>query len=304
VKNLRAGWNKPSGYRFSSVWEEVNKMQNSKSLRIIDRVSYHAVYDKSILDALKYAHRNGFAGIQLAVEVPHLSFESLSEEELQKITSFVEATGTRISIHAPDEATSLFQYSKFLRQGVKEYFHALFDLAARVKAQIITIHTGVMLSFKTDTALVISVPAVDLPIFKDMVIKNLDTLLKMADNRFGICVENVALDAFTLSILQPYLDNQRLALCWDLAKSWDNPIVEQFYLKNLRHIKQVHLHDVRREKKSNRRSHLVIGTGEIDFLRYFNELSEVDVLDYCIEVRPREKAKESLEALRKLLRNR
>jgi hypothetical protein len=51
---------------------------------ILDRVSYHAVYDRSVLDALQYAHANGFAGIQLAVEVPHLSFERLSASEIEK----------------------------------------------------------------------------------------------------------------------------------------------------------------------------------------------------------------------------
>jgi sugar phosphate isomerase/epimerase len=281
----------------------MKKVQNSKPLHILDRVSYHAVYDKSILDALEYARRNGFAGIQLAVETPHLSFEYLSKEQLQKIASFVEAKGTRISVHAPDEVTLLFQHSKFLRQGTQEYFRALFDFAARVKTRIITIHMGAMIAFKTDTTPVIDNPAEDLLIYKDVVIKNLDMLLEMADNRFMICVENAALDDFTLSILQSYLDNQRLALCWDLAKSWNNPIVEQFLFRNLQHIKQVHLHDVRRDEKNEKRSHLVIGTGEIDFLHYLGKLREADVLDYCIEVRPREKAKESLEVLRKLVEN-
>jgi HD-GYP domain-containing protein (c-di-GMP phosphodiesterase class II) len=39
----------------------------------------------------------------------------------------------------------------------------------------------------------------------------------------------------------------------------------------------------------------------MDFLRYLHKLSVADVLDYCIEVRPREKAKESLEALKKMI---
>jgi sugar phosphate isomerase/epimerase len=72
---------------------------------------------------------------------------------------------------------------------------------------------------------------------------------------------------------------------------------------HLPHIKQVHLSDTKQDKKDTRRRHLVIGTGELDFIEYLNKLSEVDVLDYCIEVRPREKAKESLEVLKKLIIN-
>ena len=51
-------------------------MKNS----ILDKISYHAVYDKSIVEALEYADANGFSGIQIAVEAPHLSFEKLSDE--------------------------------------------------------------------------------------------------------------------------------------------------------------------------------------------------------------------------------
>jgi sugar phosphate isomerase/epimerase len=276
-------------------------MQNPKISNILDKVSYHAVYDKSIIGALEYAHTNGFAGIQLAVESPHLSFESLSEEQLQKIVSFIETKGTRISIHAPDESTSLFQTSNYLRQGVIEYFRTLFNFAERVHAQIVTIHLGGVISYKTDTTPVIDVPAEDIPIYKDFIIKNLDMLIKLADNRFVICVENERVDGFVFSILQPYLNDNKLALCWDLAKSWNNAGEEQFFVKNLQYVKQVHLHDTKKNEKGNRRRHLVIGTGEMDYLHYLNILYKVDVLDYCIEVRPREKAKESLEALRKLI---
>ena len=49
------------------MWNEISK-----------KISYHAVYDHSILEALYYAKENGFTGIQIAVETPHLSFENLS----------------------------------------------------------------------------------------------------------------------------------------------------------------------------------------------------------------------------------
>jgi sugar phosphate isomerase/epimerase len=66
-------------------------------------------------------------------------------------------------------------------------------------------------------------------------------------------------------------------------------------------VKQVHLHDIRRDDSGTERSHRVIGSGEIDFNYYLGRLSEADVMDYCIEVRPREKAKESLAALKTIL---
>src|SRR3989304_803814 len=97
---------------------------------ILERISYHAVYDASVLDALEYAKSNGFAGIQLAVELPHLSFESLSEEQIREVEAFAESNGVYITIHAPDEAASLFQHSRFLREGIRNYYRALFEFAA------------------------------------------------------------------------------------------------------------------------------------------------------------------------------
>jgi len=46
---------------------------------VLNKVSYHAVYDDSILDALRFAKANGLAGVQVAVETPHLSLDLLSE---------------------------------------------------------------------------------------------------------------------------------------------------------------------------------------------------------------------------------
>jgi sugar phosphate isomerase/epimerase len=116
-----------------------------------------------------------------------------------------------------------------------------------------------------------------------------------------LCVENFRLEAMTLEVLQGFLDGGGLSLCWDLAKTYDgdgNRVgrVESFYRRNLARVRQVHLHDIR-----DGRSHRVIGTGCVDFLRFLPRLAAADVMDYCIEVRPREKAVESLANLRRLL---
>jgi sugar phosphate isomerase/epimerase len=269
--------------------------------RILDNVSYHAVYDLSIPDALNYARANGFAGIQLAVEMPHLSFESVSSKEAEKIRSVVESDGTRITIHGPDEVASLFEYSPIFQQGILNYYRALFDFAASVKSPLVTLHMGAAAAFRTDTIPVMDMPKVDRALYKERAEDNLDKLAGLAAGRFIICVENHNLDEFSLSILRPYLESRKLALCWDLAKSWDRPDIEKFFFDHIQNVKQVHLHDLQRNKKGEMRRHYVIGTGIIDFRYYLDRLAKADVLDYCIEVRPREKAKESLEALKKLL---
>jgi sugar phosphate isomerase/epimerase len=265
---------------------------------VLDRVSYHAVYDTSVMDALQYARDNGFAGVQLATESPHLAFEYLSPSEIQQIASFVESQQSLLSIHAPDETVSLFQHSRYLREGVQNYYRALFDFAATAGARIVTIHIGAMATFRTDTRREMTVPDQDQALYREIVAQNLDNLVEAAAGRLIVCVESYALDEFSLFLLKPYLDSGRLSLCWDIAKTWNKPALERFFFSNMERVRQVHLHDIRTDDRGNQHGHCVIGTGEIDFANYLNRLAEANVLDYCIEVRPREKARESLEGLR------
>jgi sugar phosphate isomerase/epimerase len=206
-----------------------------------------------------------------------------------------------ITVHAPDETASLFQPSRFLREGILNYYRALFEFAIKVKALLVTIHIGQMTAFPTDTVRELTVPEEDRAIYREVARQNIDKLLDFTSGYFTLCIENYALDQFSLLLLRSYLDEHKIALCWDISKSWNNPVFERFFFSGVEHVKQVHLHDIRQDDRGKERSHRVIGTGEIDFPYYLNRLSEVDVLDYCIEVRPREKAKESLLALKQTL---
>ena len=124
----------------------------------------------------------------------------------------------------------------------------------------------------------------------------------MAEGRFAICVENSAVGLGELELLQPYLGHENLFLCWDLVKSASRQDVEGFYLAHPEWIKQVHLHDRREVASGSVKGHRMIGTGDIDFTRYLCFLmEEADVEDFCIEVRPREKARESLLALAEIV---
>ena len=268
---------------------------------IIDRVSYNAVYDASAVEAIDYASKNGFGGIQLAVELPHLSFESLSAEQIAEAASLGEANGVHIAIRAPGESVSLFQHSHFLREGILGYYRALFDFAALVKACVVTLHIGTMPTFRTDTRREMTVRDEDTAVYRGVVTKSLNSLLDMASGRFTLCVESYALDEFSLFLLKPYLDSHRLALSWDIARTWQRPALERFFFSNIQRVRQVILHDVRVDDSGNATGHRVIGTGEIDFSQYLGRLSEADVLDYCIDVRPREKARESLDGLKRVL---
>lgn len=270
---------------------------------ILNKISYHAVYDDSIIDALKYAKANGFTGVQVGIESPHLSFEDLSDKQSKEIKDYAVKNDLRLVLHAPDDSLSLFEYSKYLQQGIFNYYQALFSFAKEIEVQMITIHIGSMVSFRTDSEPEQKIPKADLSIYEKTFNENVGRLIEMVNRQFILCVENYNLDKNILELLQPYLDRNQIYLCWDIAKTFDkqmrkNKQLEDYFWKNIKHIRQVHLHD----RNLRGLSHRVIGSGKINFNYFLSQLKSVDILDYCIEVRPQEKAKESLKNLRKLLK--
>jgi sugar phosphate isomerase/epimerase len=269
---------------------------------LLDKISYFAVYDETVLGALQWASENGFTGVQVAVESPHLSYDRVSQEQQQAIRDFLNANRMRLILHAHDDAASLLQTNPQLRLGMYKYFQALFAFAERVGASMITLHVGSMTSYPTATSPEHKAPATDLQLYRQALKRNLDKIVELAARRFLLCAENCKLNQFVLDVLQPYLDDARISLCWDLPKMYYsslnlNESLERFFRENIEHVKQVHLHDMNREG----RSHRVIGNGEMEFAKHLAYFSEYEIVDYCIEVRPREKAKESLENLKGIL---
>lgn len=268
---------------------------------ILARASYHAVYDDSILDALCFARENGFSGIQVAVEAPHLAFENLSADECRRIAAHCEQHDLRISLHAPDTAVSLLEVSRPLREGTFAYFADLFAFSERIGSQSITIHPGKMSTFGTDSQPPQKIAPQDLPLYRRAFQENLSRLIDLAAGRFRLCIENFQMDAMVREIVQPHLDAGMLFLCWDLPKTYNaqracDDAQEEFFWRNLASIRQVHLHDY-----SATHTHLAVGSGQLDFRRYLPRLASAQVEDFCHEVRPGWRAAESLANLASLL---
>ncbi len=260
---------------------------------IVGKSSFHAVFDSSILESLEFARNNEFAGIQLAVESPHFDFVNISIPERHKIAEFCRSNRLRVTLHAPDDMVSLLATNPILREGIFNYFHSLFDFAERIQSPLITIHPGKISMFGTDTVPRVFVPQEDIPYYRMALKENLTRLVDLNRSRFTLCIENFHMDELVMEILQPFLTAGTLFLCWDLAKS--NETVEPFFWSNLAAIRQVHLHDA-----DGKHSHRAVGSGRIDFLHFLPRLAEANVFDFCHEVRPREKALESLINLKKL----
>ena len=161
---------------------------------ILHKVSYHAVYDDSVMEALQYDSSNGFSGIQFACEIPHFSFEALSAMACTNIRDFVERNELRIALHAPDETVSLFESNTHLRQGIFDYYRALFEFAENLGARMITIHLGTLPTWRTDTAPEEVLPQATLSAYIEVLKRNLHELIQLADDRFILVCENYKLD--------------------------------------------------------------------------------------------------------------
>ena len=265
----------------------------------LSKLTYHAVYDESVLAALSFAKKSGFAGIQLAVETPHLSFESLSRKDVEEIASFRKDNELLISIHAPDSLTSFFTTSPSLLEGIFDYLKRLLDFARAIGAHIVTLHPGAPVVYRTDDANLQSYPREDEEFYRHALRRNLDRLCELEvikEKATTIAFETYQMTPILFEVLEDHLQQGTFSLCWDVAKTWSKKEVEEYLWPRLDHVAQVHLHDV-----GKGRSHLILGNGEIDFLPYLERFGQSEVAEYCIEVRPKEAAVESRENLIEML---
>lgn len=262
-------------------------------------VSFHAVYSNSILDALKYANLHGFDGIQVAVETPHLDFNHLSDSEISQIQAYLTQKDLYITLHGPDDQTSLFSSHPALLSGVFEYYRSLFEFAKRIKSPLISIHLGQMTTYPTDSTPKQLYPPQDIAIYQGNLKKNLQQLISIARDYCPLCIENYYFNLPILEVLSTFLDREEIYLCWDIPKTYSrmgvlDPILYDFFKQYQKSIKQIHLHDLDR----NGHGHQEIGTGIITFETYFTLLENCKIFDYCIEVRPESSALNSLKYLK------
>jgi len=277
---------------------------------ILANTTYQAVYDDSIIDAMRFARENDFAGVQLAVEMPALSHERLSAAQRDAVGRYREEYNLAISLRAG--GGSLMETSPTLAAGTFEYYKGLFQFADDVAAAVVTLPLSALPACPADTEPRLDYPPQSLAARLAALNANLRRLINLAAGRFVLAVECVRLARPVADVLVPLLGDAGLAICWDLARTyrraphlpvyenaqrWEiDPVAEAFFVKNLAHVRQARLHDLRGDH-----AHCVIGSGELDVMRFLPRLANANVREFIIDVRPKEKALESLRNLKRLL---
>jgi sugar phosphate isomerase/epimerase len=267
---------------------------------VLDRLTYHAVFDADVVDALRFAQHGGLAGIQLAVEPPHLSFDRIGSDERRRIASFRAEHNLRISLHGHD-GTTFFEPNRYLRDGLFAYLAALLDFADEIGCGLITLHMGGPALYGQDGSPLTTADS-DRQLYMASAAENLQRLARLLHGRpQRVCFENAGMGPVQMEALQPLLDSGQLDLCWDIAKTFSSQLrlnepVYEFFRANLSHVRHVHLHDIR-----DGAGHRVVGSGGIDFLPFLSMLAAAPVEEYAIEVRPPQAALASRDNLVRIL---
>ena len=264
------------------------------------RVGFHAVYERSIKEAIDLAFEYGFSSVQIETAMPQFFPEKYNVEAREEIRSYANDRNVTLKVHAPGGDFSLQTLHTSIQRAIIERLKEVIDFASDVGAKLVTIHPG--------TVPVFTIPGKgSIPIdvqYAQLHIQSLKSaLLELSDHSKGktlLCTENSPFTTAVIRVLSQVLKPNRLYLAWDLAKMYraDRTVyteVEDFFLEHLDKVRECHLHD-----RTKEHGHQIIGEGFVDFKHYLSLLCNYDV-EYTIEVRPIENALKSLEALRRII---
>lgn len=264
------------------------------------RFGYHVVYDVDIYDAISFANRHGFGYIVPDLMIPRFFPERFNKSERRSIREFALSKGVSISFHGPSDYLNLGTLYPEVRRAVLDRMKLCVDFACDVGAERLTTHIEPPFDFvfagKKGTFL-----KDHWALYRNTLKESLVEISEYSKGRVLICVENNQLSRMAMEVLEDVLPTETLFLTWDIPKSHTSagkPIlqIEDFFMHHLDKVRECHLHDQRR----GRHSHDMLGVGEIDFSPYLKLFAPEDVY-FTLEIRPREKALESLRILKGML---
>ncbi|WMJ79954.1 sugar phosphate isomerase/epimerase [Clostridium sp. MB40-C1] len=253
--------------------------------------------EKNIYDTIDYAKNNGFNAVEININMPIYFPEKFEKGERDIINSYRKSKEIELTLHAPEDI-SLLQLQKGIREAGISRLKEVIDFGFDIGASRMTMHIGSAVCFTlTDRKTYMDELFYDE--YKTVLISTLKELIDYSKGKLKLCIENSG--RFPKKVVQEVLEEmlgkeEELFLTWDIGHSYENKYEEvEFFLKHLDRIRTCHIHD-----NNGISDHQVIGTGDVDFKGHFQKMSGRDIV-YIIEVRPREKAFESLKELKHLL---
>lgn len=268
--------------------------------KVLLRVGFHAVYEKSIREAIDLAFEYGFTSVQIETAMPQFFPEKYTVETREEIRCYAEEKNITLKVHAPGEDFSLQTLHASIQRAIIKRLKEVIDFAGDLGAKLVTIHPGTVPVFsiagKGNIPIDAQYPQLHFQSLKAAFLE----LSSYSEGKTWLCIENSPFTYTVMEVLSEILEGGNVFLTWDLAKMYggDGTIckeIEAFFLEHLDKVRECHLHDL-----SEEHGHLIIGSGFVDFKRYLDLLSNYSV-EYTIEVRPVGNALKSLEGLKKIL---
>lgn len=253
--------------------------------------------EKDIYDTIDYAYNKGFNAVELNINMPIFFPENFSKEEREKIRQYKNSKGIEITLHAPEDI-SLLQLQKQVKEAGINRLKEVMDFGYDIGATRMTMHIGPAVCF-TLTDKKVYLDELFYEKYKKTLVESLEDLINYSKGKIKLCVENSG--RFPKKLVQEVLEymiskEEDLFLTWDIGHSYENKYDEvQFFIKHIDRIRTCHLHDNNGES-----DHQIISTGNLDFKWHLDKMKEQDIV-YIIEVRPRDRAFESLKNLKKIL---
>ncbi|HID93087.1 MAG TPA: sugar phosphate isomerase/epimerase [bacterium (Candidatus Stahlbacteria)] len=264
---------------------------------ILNTIGYQALFDvRDAFEAIEFGIEKGFSCVELNLTSPALCPENYSHEDRKKLRNYE----FPILLHAP-QGLSLFSLHQPVINGTLNRLFEIIDFGEELNVKLITIHIGSTFHVSLDG----KTPYIH-EILPDKYAEGLKrSLVRIAEyskDKVPVAIENTGGFRYDLShkVLDEVLTDKYLFLTWDIGhtnnlKARERETEEKFFLKFLNKVKNVHIHD----NKGDWDEHAVIGSGTVDFQRYFKTFENIDVY-FILETRPKEKALQSLEILRKM----
>ncbi|CAH2212580.1 sugar phosphate isomerase/epimerase family protein [Tepidibacter aestuarii] len=261
------------------------------------KIGYAAsVGEKNILDCMEFAKINGFNAVEINMNMKCFFPENYDEKDIENIKKYKKENNIEITMHAPEDISLLNLHEKVRRAGI-DRLKEIIGFGKNIDASRITIHIGSTPYF-TLTDKKCYLDDIYHEEYKSILKSSLIDLSDYCEDKIRLCVENSG--KFTQKLYQEILDDiiyeKNVFLTWDIGHSYFEKYDEiKFFKNNIDKIKTVHVHDV-----NDISDHQVVGDGKLDFSKYIEDIGAEDKV-YILEVRPREKALESLENLRKFI---
>lgn len=256
---------------------------------------------ETVQDSIDFAAQHGFKIVEINLNRSSLFPENFDSATRNSIRSHAEKVGVNLSFHGPVDISLMPRHGVIREAGVLR-LREMIDFAYDLGGKTFTVHPGRVAFFHAADSKVYFLKKRYPQIYFEALRSSLRELSSHSKGRVDLCIENTYhLDEMVREIIEESLSRNELHLTWDVAHAGMGDEKAQketfdFFRSHLDKIRVVHLHD-RREGAS----HLVIGSGQIDFSPVFRLLADSQAY-FIIEMRNRADTILSLENLESYLK--